>query len=439
MPYLSAIDSTFCDRFGAIVVLPLLLLLPACATQTGLTSSELVTADPRVATTIPTVADVQAAGVERLGQTQSSQNSVRPAVLTLDPEAKPAKSTIVPLSHEVITETGGQPPVCCPGAVFTPAEPRMDLAQGHHSWADLYPDEFLADGGDRKAPVHYFSGQRRGLETEDTIAEYKDHFNEPHLRASNRVVVYSPRFGSVEVVEGAGTDVQVNQVVRSVDVAGTSIMNRQEGLHQNVAEDGMLAFDSRRRADGAETRVTQLQSEFTTESHEQNKADQSVQALSSRNLQTFERWLGIQFHDSLTNASLWTRDLYPVLSASTAQATQVKARFSPQDFTGIEDQRAAKSEIHIVKLADRETAEAGDTIHFTIRFINTGDYDLHDIRIVDNLTPRLQFITDSAATDRPGEVTTEPNGEGSDILTFALDGILPAHESGTIEFDVRVR
>jgi len=55
-----------------------------------------------------------------------------------------------------------------------------------------------------------------------------------------------------------------------------------------------------------------------------------------------------------------------------------------------------------------------------------------DARIAEAFNCRVQ-------TDREGDVLTQPNGEGSEILTFIFDDVLPAHKSGTIEFDVTVK
>ena len=324
-------------------------------------------------------------------------------------------------------------------AVFTPAEERLPAGPGPLSAAAVYPDEYLADGGDRKLPVHYFGRQRLGFDTEDTIAEYRDHSGQSHVRASSRAVIYAPRFGSVQVVESLGADVQVQQLFRAEDVTGADSMQRHDRLIQTVSRDQMSAVAARRRADGAQRRLQHGQSDQTTRAEQNRKVDQGMQTESSLAQQTFERQHGAGYHHSLASAALWTRDLYPALSASTSQATEVQARFTPQASIGLEDQRARKSHIHIVKLADRRTAETGDIIRFTIRFINTGDYDLHDVRIVDNLTPRLQFLPETVETSRAGDVLTEPNGEGSQIITFVLDDPLPAGAVGMIAFDVRVR
>jgi uncharacterized repeat protein (TIGR01451 family) len=227
--------------------------------------------------------------------------------------------------------------------------------------------------------------------------------------------------------------------VKTTEVSAVGSLERDEGIQQSVKEEGFAAFGSRRRADGTEAQKNAIHSNGASRLQQNDKIDQGLQAQATNGMAILERQQGAEFHQKLANAAIWSRDLFPKLSGATSQATEAKARVTAHATIGIEDKRAEKSEIHIVKLADRETAEAGDTIHFTIRFINTGDYDLHNVRVVDNLTPRLQFIPGSANTTRDGDVLTQPNGEGSEILTFVLDGVLPAHESGTIEFDVRVK
>jgi uncharacterized repeat protein (TIGR01451 family) len=154
-----------------------------------------------------------------------------------------------------------------------------------------------------------------------------------------------------------------------------------------------------------------------------------------------ERHEGFVLQQQIQNAMSWTRDQYPVLTASTTNANQIKATFKVQQTVGLEDERKTKGNIHVVKLADHEMAQSGDTITFTIRFENTGDFDVYDVSIVDNLTPRLEYVSGTAAIDgqHPGEVLVEDNGEGSSILTFNLDQALKGHDRGEITFEARVR
>ncbi len=385
-------------------------------------------------TPAPAAAAADNPGFMRLNQSTPADSAVRTAVLTQDANDESRSPRIIPLSHQVgpIVEQ-------CDPRCFTPAEPRIDPALTCASPCDLYPDEYLADGGDRRLPVHYFAGDRQGFDTEDTIAEYSDHQGDTHVRASNRVCVYAPRFGSVQVIEGAGSGTQIHHAANTTDFSAVGSLERQEGSQQSVHEEGFAAVRSRRRADGAENQRNAVHAHATARAQQNDKIDQGLQAEATTGMQIFERLQGPHFHQELANAVIWSRDLFPKMSAGTSQAGEARTRITAQATIGIEDQRAEKSDIHLVKLADRDTAEAGDTIQFTIRFINTGDYDLYDVQIVDNLTPRLELLPDTLETDRDGDFQTQPNGEGSEIITFVLDEPLPAHESGTIRFSVRVK
>lgn len=431
-----------------VLSLTALIILPACSSSTAFMQNSVngvaetveyaALPSPAVETMATPAAasadEEQAAGRVTLNRPSPSRPSVKTAILTQDPSDKPSSPSIIPLSHE-LTPTAQQ----CEPPCFTPAEPRVAPAQCCQSPAQMYPDEYLCDGGDRNLPVHYFAGDRQGFDTEDTIAEYSDHDGESHVRASNPVCIYAPRFGSVEVIEGANSGIQIHHASNATEFSVVGSLERQDAIHQSVKEDGFRAVRSRRRADGAEAQKNVVLSTALKRPQRNDKIDQGLQAESISGMQILERQQGAQFHQELANAIVWSRDLFPEISAATSQAGQIRARASAQAAIGIDDQRAKKSHIHIVKLADREQAEAGDTIHFTIRFINTGDYDLYNVRIVDNLTPRLLLIPDSVESDREGEFLTQPNGEGSDILTFELDEALPAHKSGTIKFAVRVQ
>jgi uncharacterized repeat protein (TIGR01451 family) len=98
-----------------------------------------------------------------------------------------------------------------------------------------------------------------------------------------------------------------------------------------------------------------------------------------------------------------------------------------------------KSGLRIVKLADRDVALPGEIVTFTIRFDNLGDRPVTKVVIVDNLTPRLEYVDDSATLDRDGRLITEDNGEGSLILRWELDEPLPGRTGGVATFQARVR
>jgi len=59
--------------------------------------------------------------------------------------------------------------------------------------------------------------------------------------------------------------------------------------------------------------------------------------------------------------------------------------------------------------------------------------------IVDNLTPRLEYVDDSATCDLNGHLVTEDNGEGSLVLKWELDEPLAGRTGGVVTFQARVR
>ncbi len=338
------------------------------------------------------------------------------------------------------------------GPVFTPAEPRravdpceepcnrMETIAACCS-VEFYPDEYICDGGDRNAPAGYVAGQRSGFDTEDTVAKYKDHTGDSRTSPSNRDCVYAPRFGSVRTVTGLQADTKVDKAAGARDSLGVGNIKTGNAAQENVHDTILSGLESRNRVDGMANATPPMQARRTDTVEQNRKVDEGHEGRHYSSSGSMQRHEGFVLLQQIQNAMAWTRDQYPVLTASTTNANQIKATFKVQQTIGIEDERRTKGNIHVVKLADHEMAQSGDTIMFTIRFENTGDFDVYDVSIVDNLTPRLEYLSGTASIDgqHPGEVLIEDNGEGSSILTFNLDQALKGHDRGEITFEARVR
>jgi uncharacterized repeat protein (TIGR01451 family) len=134
----------------------------------------------------------------------------------------------------------------------------------------------------------------------------------------------------------------------------------------------------------------------------------------------------------------WTRSEFPVITASLSAAQQITVKFVASEIVGVEDRRKP-GRLEIVKLADRQTAAPGETVTFRIEFENAGDLPLTDVRIIDNLTPRLGYIPESGASSRPAALGVTDNGEGSVILTWTLNEPLPGKSRGWVTFKAHVR
>ena len=93
-----------------------------------------------------------------------------------------------------------------------------------------FPDEYLLDGGDRGMKIHYADGARMGIETEDTVAEYRDHKGQPHTRESNPVAVYAPRFAAVRTISGPEEGIAIDRLAFTRDTTPGAAFTGRETL-----------------------------------------------------------------------------------------------------------------------------------------------------------------------------------------------------------------
>jgi uncharacterized repeat protein (TIGR01451 family) len=137
------------------------------------------------------------------------------------------------------------------------------------------------------------------------------------------------------------------------------------------------------------------------------------------------------------NAVVWTRVQTPIIVAKDDAVQIVEAKFKVEELAGTDPK--GPGNLRITKLADLKIAAQDDEITFTIRYQNQGDSPVTEVTIVDNLTPRLEYIEGSQTNSLPSQFETLDNGEGSKILRWELDEPLPGRTTGTITFRARVR
>lgn len=83
--------------------------------------------------------------------------------------------------------------------------------------------------------------------------------------------------------------------------------------------------------------------------------------------------------------------------------------------------------------------QIGQEVTVRLRFMNPTTETMTDVVVADNLTTRLEYIEGSAQSSRPATFSATPNGAGSVVLQWAIDGAVKPGESGTITFKVRIR
>ena len=335
-------------------------------------------------------------------------------------------------------------------ATFIPAQPRIPAAPAGYQlrangWQAIYPsavadypDEYLFDGGDRRDPYHYEGELRAGLETEDAVVEYADESGKERVKPTNRVVVYAPRFGAVRIISSPEADTNISQVAGAKGTAPGATL---------LAEVGTVQHASREYADGV--RMRSRASEFGSDALAVDIAQRTALFSHTKLNNVFENLAFVKGGQLLQSeqarlaygiqaAREWSQNRYPVMMAETEASHTLEAWSKPLGMVGSEDNRTP-GDLRIVKLADKKIVQPGDEITFTIRYDNIGDRELRDIRIIDNLTPRLEYIVDSATSDRAGQLIVADNQEGSVILTFELTKPLLGKQGGVVTFKARVR
>lgn len=373
-------------------------------------------------------------------KSQSTQATIRlmSAEMPIAAESQIQQTSGVSHCPNPYCEEGASCPACRRGipimipAIPVPPSPTMIVDN------TPYPEEYLCDGGDRGLPVHYDSLGRQGLDTEDTIAEYQDHTGEREMKVSNKVCVYAPSFGTVRNVSQSVSNTSVDKVLGAHELMlGSNLKSKLE------------PFNSRRTKQANKTVVRSRPSQYEAEQID-GLVGQRLQLGNHKTLAGAYEELGKVYPiradgktspismGNMTAALSWSRKQNPVISAVSTGGNEVYAFFGAASITGL-DKEESKGELKIQKSANVAEAKQGETVTFTIEYHNWGDRELTNVRILDNLTPRLEFIPGSVKSDIECETTVSDNGEGSVVLQWALKNDLPGHATGTISFQCRVK
>lgn len=318
----------------------------------------------------------------------------------------------------------------CPPVVTMPCEP--------FALPEYFADEYVCDGGDLNLPVHYEGNFRAGLDTEDTVAEYRDEFGKAYVKPSTRVCIYAPRFAAVRSSSLPHQGVQVHRATGYHDGLPVAGVDTRLIIETRVQNEELLGFNTRSRAgdvDGQQW-LGNVASVLSPDRHV--KLLNAFEDLKFQPGQQYDGTLIPIIGQAAQFANEWSLDRAAVIIAHDQADRVIIGRSSAQAYTAIEVQEG-KGDLTIVKVADRGAAVPGDVVTFTIRFDNVGGRPLHNVRVVDNLSPRLEYVPGSVECTLAGSVRTEPTDGGTMLLTFEFDQPLAPRTGGALTFQCRVR
>jgi len=300
-------------------------------------------------------------------------------------------------------------------------------------------DEYLRDGGDRGVPVGVAPDwEVRGLETEDAVAHYDTLDGRTLVEPSNRVHIYSPRFGAVrQVVSMVEND--------QWDSMGQVHLPTTLTLH----EESQPPARSKQQVQAQRRIGTRLASTFRTKVGDGAMSS----AVGPRSFQDaflpYEDLRVIrtgQFDEAemafVARASdaavAWThQQAVQIILDGQAAAAAVSNEQVEKVFTV--NPPPANPRLRVIKVASTQLAEPGDFVDFTLRFDNVGNQPIGNVVVIDNLTTRLEYVAQSAQCSQAATFSTQPNEGESLVLRWEITDPLPPGRGGIIRFRCRVR
>jgi uncharacterized repeat protein (TIGR01451 family) len=313
-------------------------------------------------------------------------------------------------------------------------------------------EECLQDGGDVGHPAGIGpSGHVEGLDPTDTIAEYTDSQGRRHVMPSNRICLCVPRFAALRSelpLAGYATTVspaRAAEVARQVQF-DTLMPRAQATLYEQL---NAMRVNRRPSVTASETGVGRfLALEVLNAYHVYEGPALALGTPAVAQLTEVDRMRlvkQVEFARTFSNRTATT-------AATVAVGPTVVGRVEGLGlYTATEDtcdvtaicseppQVLVNKPMHLIKWADRQSAQVGDVVTFYLKYSNCGGKPIEDVAVSDSLTGRLEYIPGSAKTDRNAVFTMQQNEAGSVILRWEISGKLMSGQSGVISFQARVR
>lgn len=328
----------------------------------------------------------------------------------------------------------------CGTAQCAPQAPHGYAVQPNCGW-NTYgtdPQEFLCDGGDYDSNARLrLDDTIAGLDPEDTIVHYTTEAGDIEIEASNRVCLYAPRFGSVRRVTGAiagGRAVTASQVdlpqgpiSYEHDLPGLVVTDSTELAHADVS----------RRVDAMRERNRGVPVEGILQPEQADDVLAALATILPLNLYEIQDEQKALLEELALAAVTWTLDEAVEVAIEDLKPPTLTRDENVAGLTVYEFPDAGR--LRICKLADRQHAQPGEIVNFSIQVVNVGDRPVDHVTITDNLTTRLEYVADSQTCSAGAEFEALQNDSESLQLIWRLTDTLKVGETATMRFRCKVR
>ena len=325
----------------------------------------------------------------------------------------------------------------CLHCVSNPVQNASQVAP-YQKTAPWPSDEYICDGGDGQFRSKVKPDRSViGLEIEDTIAHFDTIDGRTLVAPTRPVCIYAPRFASTRKISGVAENHQHEQMVEfeaplqpTVDTdstIATTVLQRTQPRGQ-VGRRPVNLFREQLRVGAVfrPQRIGTLREGILP--HEASPVIQYGEYGQAENYQLAQ---------SIEAAQTWS---HTAAVQVVIDATETVAE-TAYEHTGVLYRLHAqgKPQLCVVKVASKQSALPGDLVDFTLRYDNTGNERLQNITLLDNLSPRLEYVPQSAESSLKANFFTQANSVESLVLRWEIKEPLEPGQGGLIRFQCRVR
>lgn len=339
-----------------------------------------------------------------------------------------------PYAQYVPTGPGMEQGIPMPMPTVGPWRPPFS---GDKPWPE---DEYLRDGGDEGGPAGVVQGewQVNGLDMEDCIAHYDTVDGRRLTEPSNKVYIYSPRFGAVRQVSGVRANDDFEQAIAFNQTEKP--FAPQETQYWAASKQNI---ELQRQID-SQPSLTEQASSFAGVMSEQTKAIGFTQDLlpyenhkwvtSGQVDASAIPWLAKQSQAAIT----WSGDQMVQVVLDNQGAMEEVSDQKLQDIYTVKSPEG-EVKLKVQKIASTDSAQPGEEVSFTIRFDNVGTQVIGNVTIIDSLSTRLEYVEDSGKCSLPADFFTSVNEGDSLVIRCEVINPLEPGEGGIVRFKCKVR
>lgn len=299
--------------------------------------------------------------------------------------------------------------------------------------------EYVVTGGDSKGPMYSREDWSvENLDKEDSVAHFDTVDGRILAEPSNRLFLYSPRFGAArqvvgpisgesrEMLESANVTTQVAQKDGVQTVDARTAETKPLGAAQNV---GVAGAESASAPTIGTSRVALM------EASAQLRLHALLTSATVDDLATNDASLMLE---GALAAQGWSGEQKVAVALDTVNAFSNTYLDGASTIYSVKDDTKT-SKLRVIKIANKNAARPGELVEFTLRFENIGDEPIGNVTILDNLSARLAYVDNTAKSSVPAEFLAELNAQGSLNLRWEITEPLEPKEFGVVRFICKVR